>query len=150
MKVLLVDDDDVLRESLAAVLKSGGCEVLEASNGIDALAVTEKHPVDILVTDVVMGGMDGLTLAHTLLDRNPNLPVVFISGYMVDFEAERKRIARCAFLPKPFPGKTLLNTVRGLYDGERPINSVNAVTIPSASRSDPSSSNHSCSTAPTS
>ena len=148
MKVLLVDDDDVLRESLAAVLKSGGCEVLEASNGIDALAVTEKHPVDILVTDVVMGGMDGLTLAHTLLDRNPNLPVVFISGYMLDFEAEQKRISRCAFLAKPFPGKALLNTVRGLYDGERPINSVNAVTIPSASRRDPSSPNHSRSTAP--
>jgi two-component system, cell cycle sensor histidine kinase and response regulator CckA len=143
MKVLLVDDEDNLRMFLAVVLKSGGCEVLEASNGINALAVTEKHPIDVLVTNVVMSEMDGLTLAHTLLSRNPNLPVVFISGYMMDFEAEQKQIARCAFLAKPFSGKTLLNTVQGLYDGDRLINGVmSAITIPPSSRRDPSSTIH--------
>jgi CheY-like chemotaxis protein len=113
MTILLVDDEANLRKFLRLVLTRGGCEVLEASDGAEALVLTEKHHIDVLVTDVVMDGMDGLSVAHTLLERNTDLPVVFMSRYKMDFEAERNRIARCAFLPKPFPAKTLLNTVLG-------------------------------------
>ena len=114
MNVLLVDDEDNLRRFLKVVLKSAGFEVVEASNGVEALKLSEKHQIDVLVTDVVMGEMDGLTLAHSLVSLKPELPVVFISGYVMDLEAERRRHPRCAFLPKPFPAKALLQTVAGL------------------------------------
>jgi len=111
MKVLLVDDEDNLRRLLRITLRSAGFEVLEAANGFDALELSENHRIDLLVTDVVMGAMDGLALAHSLVDRQPELPVVYISGFPLDFEAERRRLPRCAFVPKPFPPKVLLNIV---------------------------------------
>jgi two-component system cell cycle sensor histidine kinase/response regulator CckA len=112
MKVLLVEDEDNLRKFLKTILvKSGGFEVQEASSGADALALSEKDPVDVLVTDIVMGGMDGLALAHSMDSRNPNLGVVFISGHPIDFESQRAHFRRCAFLPKPFPPKALLDAI---------------------------------------
>lgn len=114
MNVLLVDDEDNLRRFLKAVLKSAGFEVVEASDGVEALKLSEKHQIDVLVTDVVMADMDGLTLAHSLVSLKPELPVVFISGYSLDFEAERRRHSRCAFLPKPFSARELLKTVTSL------------------------------------
>jgi two-component system, cell cycle sensor histidine kinase and response regulator CckA len=113
MNILLVDNDHSLRRFLKVVLKSGGFEVVEASNAIEALRLAEKHQIDMLVTDVVMAGMDGLILAHCLPKR---LPVVFISGYPMDFEAEHRRRPRCAFLPKPFPANALLNTLTSLSE----------------------------------
>jgi len=113
MKILLVENEGGLRRFLTVVLKSGGFEVVEAANGIQALELAGTHQIDVLVTDVSMGGMDGLTLAHSLPRR---LPVVFISGFPMDFEGERQRHARCAFLAKPFPGKALLNTVTSISE----------------------------------
>jgi CheY-like chemotaxis protein len=114
MNVLLVDDEDNLRRFLKVALKSAGFEVVEASNGVEALKLSEKHQIDVLVTDVVMGDMDGLTLAHSLVSLKPELPVVFISGYSMDFEAERRRHPRSVFLPKPFPARVLVKTIASL------------------------------------
>ena len=61
-------------------LRKRGLEVFDAANGADALVLSEKQPIDILVTDVVMEDMDGWTLAQSLAKRYPNLPVLFVSG----------------------------------------------------------------------
>ena len=116
MTILLVDDEDNLRRFLKLVLKSAGFEVVEASNGAEALKLSEKRQIDVLVTDVVMSDMDGITLAHSLVSLKPGLPVVFISGYPMDFEAERQRHPRCAFLPKPFPANKLVRTITSLAE----------------------------------
>ncbi|HEY2012010.1 MAG TPA: response regulator, partial [Bryobacteraceae bacterium] len=71
----------------------------------------EQHKIDLLVTDVVMDDMDGWTLALSLLERHPDLPIVFMSGYPANFEADLQKFGRCAFLPKPFQPADLMNAI---------------------------------------
>jgi DNA-binding NtrC family response regulator len=111
-----VDDEDNLRRLLSKVLRSGGFEVVDFSNSPDALAWSERNPFDVLVTDVMLNGVNGRALAESLVQRNPDLLVVFISGYPLDIEAERLKHPLCAYLEKPFPPRTLLGAISGLAE----------------------------------
>jgi signal transduction histidine kinase len=80
--VLLVDDDDAVRGTTAAVLSGFGYTVIEAASGKAALDLLDRHPgIDLLLTDVVMRGMSGPDLARAVRASRPRLPIVFISGY---------------------------------------------------------------------
>jgi two-component system cell cycle sensor histidine kinase/response regulator CckA len=104
-RVLLVEDEDSVRNFAARALKRQGYEVLEASTGIEALELVdrEKGRVDIVVSDVVMPEMDGPTLLKALRVRLPELKVIFVSGYPDDaFKKSLDPHHHFAFLPKPF------------------------------------------------
>ncbi len=104
-RVLLVEDEDVVRSFAVRALKRQGYEVLEASTGVEALEVMEAHDhkVDIVVSDVVMPEMDGPTLLKELRKRNPDLKIIFVSGYPHEaFETSLDKDQEFAFLPKPF------------------------------------------------
>ena len=104
-RVLLVEDEDVVRSFAVRALKSRGYDVLEASTGVEALDVMEANEgkVDIVVSDVVMPEMDGPTLLKELRRRNPDLKIIFVSGYPNDaFAASLDKDEQFAFLPKPF------------------------------------------------
>ncbi len=105
-RVLLVEDEDVVRSFAVRALKRQGYEVLEASTGVEALEVMEKHTthkIDIVVSDVVMPEMDGPTLLKELRKKNPNLKIIFVSGYPHEaFETSLDKDEQFAFLPKPF------------------------------------------------
>ena len=111
MNVLLVDDEPTIRKLITSMLRSSGFHVLDAGNGLDAFALSQENPVELLVTDVVMEGMDGFSLADALIAQRPHLPIVFISGHPLDFEKVRRRYLRCAFLAKPFQKNELLNLI---------------------------------------
>jgi CheY-like chemotaxis protein len=84
-RVLLVDDEDVLREVLADRLTDAGYTVLVASNGIEALSRLGKDEVvDLLLTDLSMPGMDGLTLIRETQERYPYMPALLLTGYAGD------------------------------------------------------------------
>ena len=114
MKVLLVDDDAMLRSMLKIGLQGHGFQVLDASSGAEALTLAQAQPIDVLVADVVMGYMDGWTLAASLVKQYPDLPVLFISGYTVDFESKRQLYPRSAFLQKPFLIGKLVDAIADL------------------------------------
>ncbi len=103
-RVLLVEDEDVVRSFAARALKSRGYEVLEAGSGVEALEVMEANggKVDIVVSDVVMPEMDGPTLFKELRKVNPKLKFIFVSGYPNDAFREAVGSEEFAFLPKPF------------------------------------------------
>jgi len=108
--VLLVDDEPAIRSLFAASLRRDGYHVVEASNGQSAIKALEAAGrVDVVVTDVHMPGMDGLTLADTLRTSHPNLNVIFVSGYPVDHEAMGPR---SRLLSKPFARNDLMNLIR--------------------------------------
>ncbi len=81
--VLVVEDDDDARATLAAMVTELGYRVLEAENGARALPILERdRPIDILLSDVIMpGGMNGLDLAKAAHKHRPDLKVLFVSGY---------------------------------------------------------------------
>jgi two-component system, cell cycle sensor histidine kinase and response regulator CckA len=104
-----------LRGLNARGLASRGYTVLEAGNGIEAIEMLEKsgQPVDIVVSDVVMPEMDGPTLARELRSRNPNVKIIFVSGYAEDvFQKHLPESGQFAFLPKPFTLKQLVAVVK--------------------------------------
>ena len=103
-RVLLVEDEEVVRNFAARALKRQGYKVLEASSGVEALEVMEKNKgkVDIVVSDVVMPEMDGPTLLKELRKTNPDLKIIFVSGYPNDAFKSSLGDEEFAFLPKPF------------------------------------------------
>ncbi len=103
-RVLLVEDEEVVRNFAARALKRQGYKVLEAASGIEALEVMEKNKgkIDIVVSDVVMPEMDGPTLLKELRKKNPTLKIIFVSGYPNDAFKASLGEEDFAFLPKPF------------------------------------------------
>jgi len=113
--ILLVEDEEGLRSLNARGLRSRGYSVIEASNGIEAMEVLEENngDVDLVVSDVVMPEMDGPTLLKTMRERNPDVKIIFVSGYAEDaFEKSLPENQQFAFLPKPFTLSQLVAAVK--------------------------------------
>jgi len=113
--ILLVEDEEGLRSLNARGLRSRGYSVIEASNGIEALeALEEKNgAVDLVVSDVVMPEMDGPTLLRAMRSRNPDLKIIFVSGYAEDaFAKSLREDEKFDFLPKPFTLSQLVAAVK--------------------------------------
>jgi two-component system cell cycle sensor histidine kinase/response regulator CckA len=114
--ILLVEDEEGLRQLNARGLASRGYTVIEAGNGIEAIEMLEESDgeVDLVVSDVVMPEMDGPTLLRELRRRNPGLKIIFVSGYAED--AFQKHLPadgeQFMFLAKPFTLKQLVNAVK--------------------------------------
>jgi PAS domain S-box-containing protein len=112
--VLLVEDEQAVRELVRIILERAGHRVVEASTPQAAIAEFETmRSVDMLLTDVVMPEMSGFDLFHTLVERQPSLRVLFISGY-TDYALFEPTIADkgAAFLEKPFSAEALISKVR--------------------------------------
>ena len=113
--LLLVEDDQLLRTIAAETLREEGYRVIEASQSEEALErLADEPPVDVLLTDINMPGLDGVALAHRLADRYPGLKLILTSGRY--FGAEDLPPG-ALFLPKPFTARQLLRIVGG--DGTR-------------------------------
>ena len=113
--ILLVEDEEGLRQLNARGLASRGYTVLEAANGVEAIEILERHggKVDLVVSDVVMPEMDGPTLLRELRSRDPSLKIIFVSGYAEDaFQKHLPADGQFAFLAKPFTLKQLVNEVK--------------------------------------
>jgi len=117
--LLLVEDEEMVRQLVARVLRELGYEVFETSSGDEALALLDSldRTIDLLVTDVVMPGMSGRELAEILTEKRPATRVLFMSGYtdeaivhhgVLDGEAE--------FIGKPFTPQELAHKVRGVIE----------------------------------
>jgi CheY-like chemotaxis protein len=115
--VLMVDDDDYVRRAASRALRSRGYNVLEAGDGEAALKILEHSPVRLLVTDIVMPGMDGRQLADAARKASPALKVLYTSGYTDDTITKRRvRTSRVAFIEKPFRATSLASKVRQVLD----------------------------------
>jgi PAS domain S-box-containing protein len=123
--VLVVEDEEGVRELLRKVLVEHGHTVLEARHGRDALMVAERYerPIQLLVTDVVMPEMGGAELARRIAERRPGTKVLYVSGYTND-EILRRGIKSVGpiLVQKPFTPEDLMLRVRGLLDSsEAPV-----------------------------
>jgi len=113
--VLLVEDEDSVRQLVRETLESRGYRVLEAANGQDALALAAAHadPIHLVITDVVMPGLSGHELVQQLLPARPSVKVLYLSGYAQDaFATTAAAEAQKTFLQKPFTLQSLARKVR--------------------------------------
>jgi len=117
-RVLLVDDDPMVRALVRLVLEGDGHAVVEAADASQAIEqFRSADGIGLLITDVVMPGMNGHALAETLRAAHPALQVLYISGHVADATL-RALIAEGAaeFLAKPFSPEQLARKVRALLD----------------------------------
>ena len=117
--VLLVEDEPSLRVWVKEILQSCDYKVLEASNGLDALKVWDEQngKVDLLLTDMVMPeGMTGGDLARQLRTRQPQLRVIYTSGYSSEILGNQSELPDGPFLAKPYPAPQLTKLVRDCLD----------------------------------
>jgi len=123
--VLVVDDDPSLRRTLELRLREEGCRVLTAESGERALALVAIEPPDLVITDVRMGGMDGLALFAEIQREQPALPVMILTAHgNIPDAVDATRKGAFAYLTKPIEASALLAEVRralgGVARGERP------------------------------
>jgi two-component system cell cycle sensor histidine kinase/response regulator CckA len=114
-RILFVEDEDAVRGVAARLLRARGYEVLEACDGEEALLIAEEHAgtIDLLISDVIMPGIDGPTLLKKARGYLGNAPVMFISGYAeAEFSDLLEGETGVTFLPKPIDIKTLAERVK--------------------------------------
>ena len=107
---MVVDDDALVRETVAEVLEDLCDHVYRASDGVEGLEVLLQHPdISVIVTDIAMPRLDGIAFAHQARRLHPNLKVLFVSGLQRPPASEE-------FLAKPFPARALVSAVQQLLD----------------------------------
>jgi two-component system, cell cycle sensor histidine kinase and response regulator CckA len=118
--ILVVEDEDAIRSIIERLLRSRGYTVRSASNGDEALLIAREsgEPIHLLLTDVILPGMSGASLAGRLVAERPELAVLFMSGYNDDHLVREGVLASTAqLLEKPFSMEQLLRRVRGSLEG---------------------------------
>jgi two-component system cell cycle sensor histidine kinase/response regulator CckA len=120
--ILFVEDEAFVRGVISEVLRSAGYRVLTAQNALEAAAAFEHRAgaIDLLLTDVILPGENGRTLARSLAKKNPRLKILFVTGYgeqmklLAAESANHENSIHC--LPKPFSAGILLQRIRQLLD----------------------------------
>jgi two-component system nitrogen regulation response regulator NtrX len=119
-RILVIDDEAAIRDSLRMILEYEGYEFLGAATGQDGLAVAERETPDLVFLDIKMPGMDGLEVLQRLRTANETLPVVMISGHAtVTTAVEATRLGAFDFIEKPLASERVLVTIRNALDRSR-------------------------------
>jgi CheY-like chemotaxis protein len=117
--ILLVEDEDMVRQVARRILARHGYTVLEAASGDDALAVSREHagPIHLMLTDVVMPGMSGQEIAENLKLQRPEMQVLFMSGHTENAIVHHGVLdPGTAFIQKPFKHTVLTHKIREVLD----------------------------------
>ena len=120
-RILVVDDDKAVREVIAAMLAPANCECREATSGMDALAMLESgEEFDLMLTDLMMPDLDGITLLERSKDKYPLMPVVIVTAvYDISVALAAIRCGALDYLTKPFECDPLLAVVRRALEHRR-------------------------------
>ncbi len=113
--ILIVDDDETLRNALVFEFKRKGFTVLSAENGVQAFELLKANKINLVISDMRMPGGDGMSLLENIRASNPNIPnVIFITGFTDVTEAECLAKGAKKVFSKPFDRKIIMNAVFGI------------------------------------
>ena len=111
-KILCVDDEPFIRMMLAHCVEDLGHRSLEAESGEDALDILAAQEIDLLITDIRLGGIDGWEVAEQARAQKPNLPVIYVSG----FPTKGKSVPGAIYIAKPFRPREIEAAIRKQLD----------------------------------
>ncbi len=117
-QVLLAEDEDTVREFVSRVLTMQGHSVLEAKDGAQAVELMNQHHFDLLLTDIVMPIMDGISLALKVRSQRPDVPIILMTGYANESQrAHNLSVLIEELLSKPFNKDELVAAVNKALNG---------------------------------
>jgi two-component system cell cycle response regulator CpdR len=116
-KILLAEDDNDMRRFLVRALQNAGYDVVSFDNGKSAYHRLREEPFELLLTDIVMPEMDGIELARRATELDPDIKVMFITGFAaVALNPDSQAPRQAKVLSKPFHLRDLVNEVKKLLD----------------------------------
>ncbi len=120
INVLVVDDEASMRKLIRAMLETSGYQVIEADSGNEALDKCKQHSIDIIITDLVMAGLNGIDLILALKEQHSVIPIIAISGGggisgRFDYLEISSLLGASSVLKKPFDKAQLLSTIADLH-----------------------------------
>lgn len=122
MRVLLIDDEPMVRKIVRKMLERASHEVVDVENGRAGLDQLERAPFDLIVTDIIMPDVEGIEVLMTVRERHPSIAVVAMSGGgrmgNVDFLEVARKLGAAATLEKPFTQDALLKAIDQSYGGQ--------------------------------
>ena len=119
-RVIIIDDNDTMREGMAVTLKKSGHEVLAFRSGTDGLAAYEKSPADLVLTDLKMDVMDGIQVVTRLKVLDPNAVAVMVTAFgTIEVAVEAMKHGAADFLTKPFTPEVLRAKVESALELSR-------------------------------
>jgi len=119
-RILIVDDEEQMRELLTKVLENNGYQVTAAGDGTQALALLEKEPVDLVVTDVRMPGLGGMEALKAIKELNPDIVVIIMTAFgSIDQAVQAVKEGAYDYINKPFKIDEMLLTIRKALDERR-------------------------------
>jgi two-component system nitrogen regulation response regulator NtrX len=119
-RILVIDDESAIRDSLKMILEYEGYEVAGAATGQDGLVLVERDPPDLVLLDIKMAGMDGIDVLQRLKAGHDTLPVIMISGHAtVSTAVEATKLGAFDFIEKPLSTERVLVSVRNALDQHR-------------------------------
>ncbi len=117
-RILIIDDDDQFREMLYYMLQRAGFDVEEAADGDKGISLQQKHPFDLVITDIIMPNKEGIGTIIELRKDYPNLKIIAISGggrvVPNEYLDYAKKLGAHLTLSKPFERKELIDAINGL------------------------------------
>ena len=116
IRILLAEDDRVMREYLTRALERSGYAVSAVDRGTAAIPLLESEPFDLLLTDIVMPEMDGIELARVAAEMVPNLRVMFITGFAAVTLKAGREMPNARVLSKPFHLRDLVAEVDRVFE----------------------------------
>jgi len=121
MRILIVDDEEVLRDVLDAVLRREGFEVVPAASGEEALSVLDgDENIDLVILDIMLPGISGIDTLRAMRISNPNLPVIVITAFSsIDGAIEAMKHGAFHYIPKPFKNEEVVLTVNKALEQRR-------------------------------
>ncbi len=116
-KILVVDDEDIVRTSCSRTLTPGGFEVRLAKNGLEGIKMMGEEKFDIVLTDLKMPDMDGIEVLRRIKETWPDVEVIIITGYQtVDTAVKSIKLGAFDYIEKPFTPDALMNAVSKALD----------------------------------
>ncbi len=117
VRILIVDDEPAIREVMKLILKN--YEIVEASNGVEAVEKCEKKKPDLILMDIMMPRMNGIEATKTILEKFPDAKIVAVTAYATHKGKEMLEAGALEILEKPFGRRKLEELVERLIDDEK-------------------------------
>ena len=121
IRILLAEDDEAMRNYITRALENAGFSVMAVGSGVEALPLIETEIYDLLLSDIVMPGMDGIELAQKCSEISPSTKVMFITGFAAVTLRASREAPHAKMLSKPFHLKDLVLEVERMFEDAVPM-----------------------------